>query len=58
MDMCMVDVTEVPMIQEGDKVTIFSGADDLHEMACVMETIPYEVLTHISGRVKRVYLQE
>ena len=58
MDMCMVDVTDVPMIQEGNKVTIFSGSDDLHEMARVMETIPYEVLTHISGRVKRVYLQE
>jgi alanine racemase len=58
MDMCMVDVSEVPVIQEGDKVVIFSTASDLHEMARVMETIPYEVLTHISPRVKRVYLQE
>ena len=58
MDMCMVDVSDVPVIQEGDKVVIFSTASDLHEMARVMETIPYEVLTHISPRVKRVYLQE
>jgi len=58
MDMCMVDVTDVPSIQEGDKVIVFEDSDDLHEMAKAMETIPYEVLTHISQRVKRVYLQE
>lgn len=58
MDMCMVDVTDVPTVEEGDKVVIFSTAFDLHEMARNMETIPYEVLTHISQRVKRVYLQE
>jgi alanine racemase len=54
----MVDVTDVPDIKEGDKVIVFSNSTDLNEMARVMETIPYEVLTHISGRVKRVYLQE
>ena len=58
MDMCMVDVTDVPDIKEGDKVKVFSNSTDLNEMARVMETIPYEVLTHISQRVKRVYLQE
>lgn len=58
MDMCMVDVTDVPTVEEGDKVVIFATATDLHEMAQTMETIPYEVLTHISQRVKRVYLQE
>ena len=58
MDMCMVDVTDVMDVKEGDKVSIFTSAADLLRMADAMETIPYEVLTHISQRVKRVYLQE
>lgn len=58
MDMCMVDVTDVMDVKEGDKVSIFTSAADLLKMADAMETIPYEVLTHISQRVKRVYLQE
>lgn len=57
MDMCMVDVTGINC-REGDEVVIFESLQQLMELSAVMETIPYEVLTSISGRVKRVYVQE
>lgn len=57
MDMCMLDVTAIPEAQEGDKVVIFQDDVEIRQMAEVMETIPYEVLTSISPRVKRVYFQ-
>lgn len=58
MDMCMIDVTHIPQASEGDKVVIFENAQDIRSMAETLETIPYEVLTNISPRVKRVYFQE
>lgn len=57
MDMCMVDVSDVPC-QEGDEVIVFDTTGQLMELSEAMETIPYEVLTGISSRVKRVYVQE
>lgn len=57
MDMVMVDVTDIPC-QEGDEVVIFGEGYSITEFARNAETIPYEVLTGISGRVKRVYFQE
>ncbi|MBC7695517.1 MAG: bifunctional UDP-N-acetylmuramoyl-tripeptide:D-alanyl-D-alanine ligase/alanine racemase [Burkholderiales bacterium] len=57
MDMCMVDVTFVNC-QEGDEVIVFETTEQLMELSKAMETIPYEVLTGISSRVKRVYVQE
>jgi alanine racemase len=57
MDMCMVDITNVPC-QEGDEVIVFDTTGQLMELSEAMETIPYEVLTGISSRVKRVYVQE
>ncbi|MES2566124.1 MAG: bifunctional UDP-N-acetylmuramoyl-tripeptide:D-alanyl-D-alanine ligase/alanine racemase [Bacteroidota bacterium] len=57
MDMCMVDITEVNC-QEGDEVIIFETTEQLMEISRAMGTIPYEVLTGISSRVKRVYVQE
>ncbi|MFC2175412.1 bifunctional UDP-N-acetylmuramoyl-tripeptide:D-alanyl-D-alanine ligase/alanine racemase [Bacteroidota bacterium] len=57
MDMCMVDVTGIPC-QEGDDVVIFGKDLPITEFAKTSETIPYEVLTNISARVKRVYFQE
>lgn len=57
MDMCMVDATGTD-IQPGDRVTIFDTPTELKEMAAVSETIPYEVLTTISQRVKRIYHRE
>lgn len=57
MDMCMVDITEVNC-KEGDEVIVFETTKQLMELSKAMETIPYEVLTGISSRVKRVYVQE
>jgi alanine racemase len=58
MDMCMIDITDIPQAQEGDQVLIFQTDSEIRKMAEVAETIPYEVLTSISPRVKRVYFQE
>lgn len=57
MDMCMVDVSHLEC-QEGDCVQIFGADISISELAKDMGTIPYEVLTSISRRVKRVYVQE
>jgi len=57
MDMCMVDITNVKC-QEGDEVIIFETNAQLMDLSKAMQTIPYEVLTGISSRVKRVYVQE
>lgn len=57
MDMCMLDVTGMD-ISEGDEVIIFGSGRSIDELAEEMETIPYEVLSAISRRVKRVYYHE
>lgn len=57
MDMCAVDVTGLG-IAEGEEVIIFGNQLPIAEVARAMETIPYEVLTSVSQRVKRVYFQE
>jgi alanine racemase len=58
MDTCMVDVTDIGKVDEGDEVIIFGEKPSVIEIAQSIETIPYEVLTSISRRVKRVYVQE
>lgn len=57
MDMTMVDVTGLA-VKEGDPVEIFGENRSIKQLAEEMGTIPYEILTGISGRVKRVYFQE
>ena len=57
MDMCMLDITDVPA-KEGDEEIVFCPELPVSEMAKWIGTIPYEVLTGISQRVKRVYFQE
>jgi alanine racemase len=54
MDMTMLDIGDIPA-KEGDEVTIFGEGIDLTDLAKCIGTIPYELLTHISNRVKRVY---
>jgi alanine racemase len=54
MDMCMVDITDVKA-QEGDEVIIFGKECSIAEMADKIGTIPYEILTGISERVKRIF---
>lgn len=57
MDMCMIDVTDV-VCNEGDEVIVFGEDLPITEIAKDLGTIPYEVLTNVSRRVKRVYYQE
>jgi alanine racemase len=58
MDMFMVDVTDVPGVQEGDEVIIFGNSLPVQMVAQWAGTIPYEIMTGISQRVRRVYYQE
>ncbi|MCH4147736.1 MAG: bifunctional UDP-N-acetylmuramoyl-tripeptide:D-alanyl-D-alanine ligase/alanine racemase [Prevotella sp.] len=57
MDVCMIDVTGIPC-KEGDSVEIFGDHLPVTVLSDVLDTIPYEVLTGISNRVKRVYFQD
>lgn len=57
MDMCMIDVSAISC-SEGDEVIVFENFNQLKALADAMNTITYEVLTGVSGRVKRVYVQE
>ena len=56
MDMCMVDITDIEC-KAGDEVVIFDTNTKLIEMANAIGTIPYEILTGISPRVARVYVE-
>lgn len=56
MDMCMLDVTDLDA-SEGDVVTIFGDDPDVMELASILETIPYEIMTGIPRRIKRVIIR-
>lgn len=56
MDMCMVDVTDLPEVAVGDVVTVFGPEIPLEEKADTVGTIQYEMLCGVSRRVPRVYL--
>ena len=57
MDVAMIDVTDIPC-QEGDQVEIFGEHLPVTVLSDAIDTIPYEVLTGVSNRVKRVYFQD
>lgn len=57
MDMCMLDLTDVPAV-EGDTVIVFGEQNSISELARIIDTIPYEILTNVSARVKRIYINE
>lgn len=58
MDACMVDVTDAPHCAPGDAVELFGEHITVYELADLLGTIPYEILTSVSTRVKRVYYRE
>lgn len=58
MDMTMIDVTDIPGIQEGDEVIVFGPQLPVQQLATMIKTIPYEIMTGVSQRVKRVYFHE
>ena len=55
MDMCMVDLTELPQADVGSEVEIFGERNDLNALSEAAGTIPYEILCAVSKRVPRVY---
>ena len=57
MDVCMIDVTDIDC-KEGDRVEIFGDHLPVTILSDALDTIPYEVLTSVSTRVKRVYYQD
>ena len=57
MDVCMIDVTDIDC-KEGDKVEVFGENLPVTTLAEWLDTIPYEILTSVSMRVKRVYYQD
>ena len=57
MDMCMADITGLD-VNEGDEAEIFGENISVDEIAVKCQTIPYEILTSIPGRVKRVFYRE
>ena len=59
MDSAMIDITGIEGVEVGDKVTIFSAekGSTLEDMAKVLDTITYEIMTSISSRVKRIYTE-
>lgn len=57
MDACMIDVTDIDC-KEGDAVEIFGPNASVYRLSDLLDTIPYEILTSVSPRVKRVYYRE
>lgn len=58
MDICMIDVTDVPGVKVGDSVVIFGPENPVTDLARSLDTIPYELLTAVSPRVRRIYYRE
>ncbi|MEO8960381.1 MAG: bifunctional UDP-N-acetylmuramoyl-tripeptide:D-alanyl-D-alanine ligase/alanine racemase [Ginsengibacter sp.] len=58
MDMTMLDVTGLKDLNEGDEVVVFGESLSLLNLARWAQTIPYEIMTGISQRVKRIYFEE
>ena len=57
MDICMIDVTDAH-VKEGDEAIVFGEKITIKDLAEKLDTIPYEILTSISPRVKRIYFKE
>jgi len=58
MDMTMIDITDMPDAKEGDEVIVFGKDLPVQQLAAWAGTIPYEIMTGVSQRVKRVYYEE
>ena len=58
MDMTMIDITDIPSVSEGDSVQVFGKNLDITQVAKWAGTIPYEILTSIGQRVKRIYISD
>ena len=56
MDMCMIDITNVPTIKVGDYCTILDYDDSIYILTNILRTINYEIISRISTRVQRIYI--
>ena len=57
MDMCMIDLTDLPQVNVGDEVEIFGPDNPVEKLAELAGTIPYELTCAVSKRVPRVYIE-
>ena len=57
MDMCMLDVTGLN-VKVGDTVTIFGENPTITELAGILGTIPYEILTSVPRRIRRIVVRD
>ena len=58
MDMCMVDLTDIPAAEVGSRVELFGPENSLYRLSDAAQTIPYELLSSVTKRVPRVYLED
>lgn len=58
MDMCMLDITGIEQVKEGDEVIVFGKELPITQLANWAKTIPYEIMTSISQRVNRIYVND
>ena len=58
MDMTMIDITDIIGVKEGDTVQVFGKQLPIEQIAKWANTIPYEILTSIGPRVKRIYVED
>ena len=57
MDMCMIDLTDLPQVDVGDEVEVFGPNNPVEKLAELADTIPYELTCAVSKRVPRVYYE-
>ena len=55
MDMTMIDISHIPETQIGDEAIIFDKEHRIGQLAEACGTIPYEILTHLNPRIRKVY---
>jgi len=58
MDMCMIDLTELPEVDVGSEVELFGERNSIYKLSDAAGTIPYELLCAVSKRVPRVYVRK
>jgi alanine racemase len=55
MDMTMIDITSIPEAQIGDEVIIFDKDHKIEVLAKACGTIPYEIMTNLNPRIRKIY---
>jgi alanine racemase len=58
MDMCMIDITDMPKVEVGSEVEIFGENNPIEELCEIASTIPYELTCAVSKRVPRNYIKD